>query len=120
MTKYEYHYSVAGHGCIAFPNDMLRYDRARIVAVNKREHIMVYDIIGQVTPTTGRWGSFLWGVSEVKKLPRPERVVMSFTDNELAMLRSVTDPSKLDDWDYNKDQRETIDELRKAFDRAFG
>jgi hypothetical protein len=118
MTKYEYHYSVAGHGCIAFPNDMLRYDRARIVAVNKREHIMVYDIIGQVTPTTGRWGSFLWGVSEVKKLPRPERVVMSFTDKELDIIASAV--GNYEPISPTVDELTAIAELYAHIKRAIG
>jgi hypothetical protein len=53
-----------------------------------------------------------------KLLYKEKRVVMSFTDKELDMLRSVTDPSNLDETDFTKDQWETIDELRKAFDRV--
>lgn len=66
MMKYKY--EVQGMG--QFPDDMLRYDQAKIIGIetNHDTKRKVYTILGNVTPTTGRWNSFLWSVSNVKKV----------------------------------------------------
>lgn len=61
-----YRYKVTGPG--QFPDDMLRYDRAKIVDSYRpgdRER-MVWIIEGKEKPTVGRWNSFLWSVSNVE------------------------------------------------------
>lgn len=58
----EYEYTVRGWG--QFPDDMLRYDQARVVSIaDDGPHHKIYTIRGKVKPTIGRWQSFLYGVS---------------------------------------------------------
>jgi len=71
MTKRTYRYEVWGFG--EFPEDMLRYDRAKIVDQREREPAKdgrkryIYTIEGETKPTVGRWQSFLWAVNEAPK-----------------------------------------------------
>ena len=65
--KRTYRYYVGGN--FGFPNDMLRYDRAKIVEViQKREwtdkHWQpgIWLIEGECMPTVARWRSFLFSV----------------------------------------------------------
>jgi len=64
----KYRYQVQGPG--QFPDDMLRYDQAKIINQYRPMDTerTIYVILGNVTPTTGRWNSFLWSVSNVKKV----------------------------------------------------
>lgn len=62
MNNKIHEYVVTGVG--QFPEDMLRYDQARIVGTLGREGHKwpFYYIEGKVPPTVGRWQSFLWTV----------------------------------------------------------
>ena len=67
-----YRYDVQGIG--EFPTDMLRYDQATIIsqedrlASNVRGYKTVYTLEGKTAPTVGRWNSFLWSVSNVRRV----------------------------------------------------
>lgn len=77
---YTWTYKVTGQG--TFPDDMLRYDRCWIdpaddlLALRNELHDpnaphflprRTITIVGQKEPTTGRWQSFGWTVSDVTK-----------------------------------------------------
>jgi hypothetical protein len=70
MTKREriYRYEVFGMG--QFPDDMLRYDRAKVVATRPDPRFgigmrprLIYTLEGKCPPTVGRWRSFLYSVN---------------------------------------------------------
>ena len=66
-----YQYEVQGQ--YTFPDDMLRYDRAKIVSTREGERIggltrTIYTIESPDKPTIGRWNSFLWGVENVRRV----------------------------------------------------
>lgn len=75
-----YRYYVTGFG--AFPEDMLRYDRAVIIQRRQVEGRMFYMLEGKSQPTLGRWQSFLWVVIETEEqrqrwnLPDPKDLVV--------------------------------------------
>lgn len=69
-------YIAFGRG--AFPDDMLRYDQAKVIGgpfkrsdlnpeldIPTNENWGYYIIAGNVKPTIGRWTSFLWGVMSI-------------------------------------------------------
>lgn len=60
--KKAYSYTVTGNG--SFPNDMLRYDEARVV---KLLDAGKYVVSSPYPPTTKRWESFGWHVQNVKR-----------------------------------------------------
>lgn len=68
MPNRTYRYEVWGMG--QFPEDMLRYDRAKIVSrrlrmdTNVGRDRYIYLIEGETKPTVGRWESFMWHVKE--------------------------------------------------------
>lgn len=65
-----YRYEVYGMG--SFPEDMLRYDRAKVISTRPREGgrpgSLIYTIEGECKPTIGRWQSFIWNVSNVERV----------------------------------------------------
>jgi hypothetical protein len=65
MAK-KYKYEVHGFG--SFPTDMLRYDQAEITGSMDVDGHKTYIIVGNRTPTIGRWESFMWHVNNVEKV----------------------------------------------------
>ena len=57
--KKEFFYTVTPMHGMSFPDDMLRYDAARIVGKNEDGGIL---IVGKYPPTVERWKSFGWEV----------------------------------------------------------
>ena len=67
MKNRLYRYYVTGP--YAFPEDMLRYDRAVIIQRRKIEasKTLIYALEGKSKPTLGRWQSFLWVVIDTEE-----------------------------------------------------
>lgn len=70
LRKLKYRYTVRGR--MAFPTDMLRYDRAIVVGITEDTDewpAHQYTIMGETPPTEGRWNSFMYYVvGEVEKI----------------------------------------------------
>lgn len=63
----EYRYDVWSNlKYIGFPDDMLRYDQARIISQYEGADRTVYVIQGKTRPTIGRWASFMYTVGKVE------------------------------------------------------
>lgn len=60
MGAQRWNYAVFGNGC--FPDDMLRYDQAKIVGAAIVGGYVCVVIEGKTAPTVERWQSFMWNV----------------------------------------------------------
>lgn len=87
------HYYVTGP--YSFPDDMLRYDRAKVLSTITHAGRTFYLIEGAYRPTVGRWQSFLWVVIQTKQecaqwgLPMPKAPDLD-RDMSNQLGRSVT------------------------------
>jgi hypothetical protein len=75
MREYQYEVWAGWRFTRTFPEDMLRYDQARIIDQYDREPsefdgkpLKVYVIQGKREPTVGRWKSFMWEVGPVSRI----------------------------------------------------
>jgi hypothetical protein len=65
-----YRYKVLGFGEV--PEDMLRYDEARIETIFEREgHWRAVMVVGRRPPTKERWESFGWQAIEIATIHEP-------------------------------------------------